>query len=179
VDSYAHLARIDLNGWQQLHHHGVVMGCGLVIDADIEGVAACEELIAIVLVELVGIGALAACADGPGDPPVEFLDVLREGAAATLHLVDRALAADGRDAGYSTSAWLHRAMLSAHAQASAVVASDPQSPGLLGLVVAAADNGVGAITALERDHFAVSEGLCDALGSLLVLFAATTGPRPG
>jgi hypothetical protein len=179
VDSYAHLARIDLNGWQQLHHHAVVMGCGLVIEADIEGVAECDELIAIVLVELVGIGALAACADRPGDPPVEFLDVLREGAAATLRLVDRAIAADGRDVGYSTSAWLQRAMLSVHAQASIVVASDPRSPALLGLVVAAADNAVGAITAIERDYFAVSEGLCDALASLLVLFAATAGTRPG
>ena len=154
------------------------MGCGLVIETDIEGVAACEELIAIVLVELVGIGALAACADGPGDPPAELLDGLREGAAAALRLVDRAIAADGRDVGYSTTAWLRRAMLSAHAQAGAVVASDPQSPALLGVVVAAADHAVGAITALERDHFAVSEALCDALGSLLVLFAAARR-RPG
>jgi hypothetical protein len=155
-----------------------MLGRGLIIDADSEGVADCDELIAIALVQLVAIGALAASADGPGDPPSEYLDVLSEGAAATLRVIDRAIAADGRDTGYSTAAWLQRAMRSARTQADALMASGPESPALLGLVVASADSAVCAITALQRDRFAVPEGLCDALGSLLVVFAAATGPRP-
>ena len=69
VNSLAHLADIDLAGWEHLHRRAMGMGCARVLDRDDERLAAPDELIALALVELVGLSALAVSATDPRATP--------------------------------------------------------------------------------------------------------------
>jgi len=93
-------------------------------------------------------------------------------AAAALRLLDRALAADGRETDYPVEAWRERAFQCAQARALAV-SRIPLERLLLGtLVEAGAEAAADVVVALHRDRLGVPEGLADALASLVVLYAA-------
>ena len=56
------------------------------------------------------LGALAVLADASTGPPRECAKVVSRQGVAVLRLLDRALAAHGRDHGYRVTAWLNQAM---------------------------------------------------------------------
>src|SRR4051794_6635574 len=103
-----HLTSIPIDEWPQLYQRALAAGSGLTIDPELERVSAAGELVALTLPELVRLAALALIADGP-DWPQECARAARQDAAAVLRLLDRALLAHGRDAGYTIDAWREHA----------------------------------------------------------------------
>ena len=97
-------------------------------------------------------------------------------AAGALRLIDRALAAHGRDVGYSTDAWLDEAIASGHAIIELIASREPARVSLFQIVNRAAASAAGAIQALPRDRLAVPQALGDALADLLVIYAAASAP---
>jgi hypothetical protein len=95
-----------------------------------------------------------------------------------LRLLDRALAAHGRDTGYLVDAWLERAFEFAHARARVVSTLDPVELPLGVLVEASAEAVADVVMALHRDRLGVPEGLVDALASLLVCTPRAPGWPP-
>jgi hypothetical protein len=92
-----------------------------------------------------------------------------------VRLLDRALAAHGRDHGYRVAAWCEHALAGAHAIAGAVSGADVEAMPLSRVVLEAVDAVAGVVVALHRDRLAVPSGLADAIGSMLVLHVATAG----
>ena len=93
-------------------------------------------------------------------------------AAAVLRLLDRALAAHGRDHGYRVAAWLDNALGAAQVTASAISGVEVDAMPLSRVVLDAVDAVVAAVMALHRDRLGVPGELADALGSMLVLHVA-------
>ena len=109
------LATITPEQWRELYRAAVAVGRGRVICPDEERLAAPDELVAMTLPELVRLGALGLLADGSPTTSRECAKVVGREGAAVLRLLDRALAAHGRDHGYSVAAWLNQAVSVAHA----------------------------------------------------------------
>jgi hypothetical protein len=168
------LSSIPAADWPGLHRRAVAVGCGCVLHPDAERLAAADELVAVALPELVRLGVLALVAEGQETPPSVCASALGRAAATVLRLVDRALDAHARDTGYAVHAWHQRAWEHAHARAHAVSAMDADELPLGTLVEASAEAAGDVVMALHRDRLGIPEGLADALGSLLVLFAAGT-----
>jgi hypothetical protein len=182
------LSTIPAADWPALHRRAIACGCGQAAHPDAERLAAADELVAVAVPELVRLGVLALVADGGPRPPRECASALSCAAATVLRLLDRALAAHGRDTGYAVDAWLERVFECAHARAGVVSRLEPDRLPLgllveaskpdwlpLGLLVeASAEAAADVVTSLHRDRLGVPEGLADALASLLVLYAAGT-----
>ena len=123
------------------------------------------------LPELVRLGALALLADGSRATPRECAKVVSREGVAVLRLLDRALAARGRDHGYSVEP-LNHAVVIAHANACDISRRDVDTMPLGTLVLDAANAVGGVVIALHRDRMGVPEDLAHALGSVLVLHVA-------
>jgi hypothetical protein len=90
-----------------------------------------------------------------------------------LRLLDRALAAHGRDHGYRVATWLGHAVGVAQATVGASGVEDDAMR--LSRVVSDAVDAVAAVMmALHRDRMGVAGEPADALGSMLVLHVAAT-----
>jgi hypothetical protein len=165
------LSTVTLKQWRELYRAAVAAGRGRVISPDEERLAAPDELVALTLPELVRLGALALLADGNPDPPRECAKVVSREAVAVLRLLDRALAAHGRDHGYSVAAWLNQAVSLAHAVACGISRRDIDLR-LGAHVLDAVDAVARVVIALHRDRMGVPEELAEALGSVLVLHVA-------
>jgi hypothetical protein len=92
-------------------------------------------------------------------------------AVAVLRLLDRALAAHGRDHGYSVAAWLNQTVSVAHAVACGISQRDVDLL-LAARVLDAVDAVARVVIGLRRDRMGVPEELTEALGSVLVLHVA-------
>jgi hypothetical protein len=136
--------------------------------------AACapDELVALTLPELVRLGALALLADGSPGPPRECAKVVSREGVAVLRLLDRALAAHGRDHEYGVTAWLDEVVSVAHAIACDIPRRDVDVMPLGTLVLDAVDAVAAVVIALHRDRMGVPQELAEALGSVLVLHVA-------
>jgi hypothetical protein len=172
---HRHLSTVEFDHWPELYRRAVAAGCACVIDADDERVAAPDELVALALPGLVRLGAFALLADGTQDLAPECAQALRWEAAVVVRLLDRALAAHGRDHGYPVAAWLEHALGAAHAAAGAVSRLEVVAMPLSTVVLDAADAVAAAVIALHRDRLGVPGELADALGSILVLHVAAAG----
>jgi hypothetical protein len=179
VDPLEHLVGVDLAGWRRLHRRAVAVGCGVVLAIDSECIAATDQLLALALVELVGLGPLAGCVDAAREldaPDLELCVRLGEAAAGVVRLLDRALAAHGRDCGYTVAAWRDRAVQTAHVIATTRPDDAPAPGSAFELVGWAAVGAADAVTALPRDRMSVPEALSDALAYVLAVYAAASGP---
>jgi hypothetical protein len=170
-----HLSGVRSAQWPSLRRRALADGRGCVLDAECEHAAAVEELVALTLPELPFLGVLARLAESRPEPCRECARALSDGAARVLRLVDAALAADGRDRGYPVTAWRERAFEHAHGYASGVARLTLEESPASTLVAAAADALADVVVALHRDRLGVPEGLTDALGSLLAVYAADAG----
>lgn len=160
--------------WRELYRVAVASGRGRVICPDEERLATPDELVALTLPDLVRLGALALLADGSLGPPRECAKVVSREVVAVLRLLDRALAAHGRDHGYSVAAWLDQAVSVAHAIACDISRRDVDVMPLGTLVLDAVNAVAGAVVALHRDRMGVPDELAQALGSMLVLYVTAT-----
>ena len=136
--------------------------------------AATDELVALTVPMLARLGTFALLIEDSKQPPPPCMSVLSCRAADVLRLLDCALAADGRDNDYPPAAWLVHAFRGAHADAATVAMSSMHEMPLTTVVEASAEALADVIIAMRRDRLGVPEGLADALGSLLVLYAAGT-----
>src|SRR3954447_881956 len=142
------------------------------LDLECERMAAAEELVALTLPWLPLLGTLAMLTESVPEPGHESARALSRDAAVVLRLVDGALAAHGRDHGYPVAAWLGHAYAQAHERSHGVARLTLEELPVSTLVVAAAEALADVVMALHRDRLGVPEGLADALGSLLGLYAA-------
>jgi hypothetical protein len=162
------ISGVALAQWRVLLRQAAAIGCGLMIGVEDERVAPPEELVALALPGLARLSALSLLAD---EASVGCASALSSEAAGVLRLLDRALAAHGRDHGYEPGAWVDHALASAQATAIGVSRAEARAP--LSRVVDDAVNAVAStITALHRDRIGVPGALADAIGSVLVLYAA-------
>jgi hypothetical protein len=174
-----HLSIISVAEWPRLRARARADGCGRVLDVECERVAGADELVALTLPWLPSLGALAMLVECQSAPCRECARALSRDTAAALRLADDALAADGRDHGYWVSAWLDHAFEQAHERAQQVARLTFEECPVTTLVVAAAEALADVVTALHRDRLGVPEGLANALGLMLVLYAADTERRFG
>jgi hypothetical protein len=171
VSPLHHLSTLRPEKWRALYRQALAAGCGHVIGLEHERLAAPDELVALALPGLVRLGGLALLVDGTSDPSPECARALSREAASVLRLLDRALAAHGRDHGYRVAAWLEQAL--AAAQASAGVSRVEVDAMPLSRVVLEVVGAVAAVAmALHRDRLGVPGELADALASILVLYVA-------
>ena len=169
------LSTVSPEKWRALYRQALAVGCGHVIGLEHERLAAPDELVALALPGLVRLGAFALLADGASDQSPERAGALAREAAGVLRLLDRALAAHGRDHGYRVAAWLDHALGAAQATVGAVFGVDSDAM-LLSRVVSDVVDAVAAVAmALHRDRLGVPGELADALGSILVLHVAAAG----
>jgi hypothetical protein len=94
---------------------------------------------------------------------------VREGAAAVMRLLDRALRAHGRDAGYEIQAWRDHALVDAAAQAAVVAMMEPEDRPQSYLVETTGEAFADVIIALHRDRVGVPEALAQALSTMRAL----------
>src|SRR3954466_8671821 len=111
-----------------------------------------DELVALTLSEFVRLGALSLLAAGSPDPPRGCAKLVSRNGVAVLRLLDRALAAHGRDHGYSVAAWLNRAVSVAHAIAGDIPRRETVAMPLGALVLDAVDAVARVVVALHRDR---------------------------
>ena len=169
-----HLSTVRPEKWRALYRQALAAGCGHVLGLEHERLAAPDELVALALPGLVRLGGFALLVDGTSDPSSECARALAREAAGVLRLLDRALAAHGRDHGYRVAAWLEHAL--GAAQASAAVSRVEVDAMPLSRVVLEAVDAVAAVAmALHRDRLGVPGELANALGSILVLHVAAAG----
>jgi hypothetical protein len=102
------LSAIDVLQWRELHRRALAAGGGWTVPPELERLAATDELAALAVPELVRLAMLAVCTEGPREPSPECASALSGNAAGVVRLLDRALAADGRDTGYPVEAWRER-----------------------------------------------------------------------
>jgi hypothetical protein len=100
VSALHRLPTVSPEHWSALYRQALAAGCGCVIGLQDERVASPDELVALALPGLVRLSALALLTDGTSDQPLECARALAREAAGVLRLLDRALAAHGRDQGY-------------------------------------------------------------------------------
>jgi hypothetical protein len=163
--------------WRALYRQARAAGCGRVIGLEHERLAAPDELVALALPGLLRLGALALLADVDSELPLDCARALTREAASVLRLLDRALAAHGRDHGYRIAAWLEHTLVAAQVTACEVSRVAVDAMPLRGVVMDAVDAVAEVVMALHRDRLGVPAGLADVLGSMLVLHAA--GAREG
>src|SRR4051794_2913006 len=157
MNALRHLKRIPVDECPQLYQRALAAGSGLTIDPELERVSATDELVALTLPELVRLGALAVIADGP-DWPQECARAARQDAAAVLRLLDRALLAHGRDAGYTVDAWREHASIDAFTMVGVVAAMQPDEQPHTTMIEAIAEAIASVVVALHRDRVGVPEG---------------------
>src|SRR4051812_18542257 len=167
-----HLSVIPGALWPRLRRRARADGCGRVLDVESERVAAFGELVALTLPELPSLGGPAMRGEGHPGPRRDCARVVSREAADVLRLVDGALAAHGRAHGYPVSGWLDRAFAHADERARDVARLTFAQAPISALVEAAAEALADVVIALDHDPLGVPEGLADALGSLLALYAA-------
>jgi hypothetical protein len=149
--------------WEAQYDHAVAAGGGEAIALEEERIAAPDELAAATLEVLVRLSA----GDREAPPARE--------AAALVRLLDRALAAHGRDNGYDVAAWRMRSVTCAWAL------GDEECAGAAWLATAIEDVArevAHALVACARDRLGVPECLSTALGHALVVFTCLSGPLP-
>jgi hypothetical protein len=166
------LSAIDVVQWRELHRRALAAGGGWTVPPELERLAATDELVALAVPEPVFLAVLAVCTEGPREPSPECASALSGTAAGVVRLLDRALAADGRDTGYPVEARRERVFHGAQVRALAVSRLPLERLPLGTLVEASAEAAADVVMALHRDRLGVPEGLADALASLLVLYAA-------
>ena len=169
-----HLSTVSPEKWRAQYRQALAAGCGHVIGLEHERLAAPDELVALALPGLVRLGAFALLVDGASAPSPECAGALAREAAGVLRLLDRALAAHGRDHGYRVAAWLEHALGAAQATAGVSRAEVDAMP-LSRIVLDAVDAVAAVAMALHRDRLGVPGELADALGSILVLHVAAAG----
>jgi hypothetical protein len=172
LSSLERLLTVKPAGWADIHRSAIAAGCGRVVRPQDERLAAADELLALTVPEFAPLGALALLAGSSAELSAECASALSRRAPGVLRLVDRALAAHGRDNGYVVAAWLEQAYGHACARADAVAMLEDNQWPVSTLVDAAAEALTGVVIPLYRDRLGAVEGLADALGSLLVLHAA-------
>jgi hypothetical protein len=153
--------------WEARHEQGVAFGRGEAVAVEEEGVAAADELAAATFEVLVRIGCRLPVADQDA--------ALAREAAAVVRLLDRALAAHGRDNGYDVAAWRMSAVTCAWSL------GDEECGGAAWLATAIEDatrDVAQALLAIPRDRLGVPECLASALGQALVAYARLSGPLP-
>src|SRR4051794_4542830 len=112
-----HLPHLSLGEWERLYSVAVAAGGGYVLNRDDERVAPSDELVALAAAELVDLGAVAALVGAREQVPEELAAILARCAAGPLRLLDRALAAHGREHGYQVDVWREYASVTACALA--------------------------------------------------------------
>jgi hypothetical protein len=163
--------QLDTAQWQLIYARAMACGSGRVVTSETERIAATDELIASSLTTLVRLGALAAlCAVAPDEP--EYVRGVSRRSSAALRLLDRALAAHGRDNGYDPEQWRQLAIGIADALAEDV--EDDHPTWMNGALEQSADEVALALTALPRDRMGVPAQLAEAIAPLLLVVAATT-----
>ncbi|WP_028066809.1 hypothetical protein [Solirubrobacter soli] len=165
------LAEVGYDFWEAQYHHATAAGCGEVVALAEERVAASDELVAASLVVLLRAGCrLTAAAVGGGC--VTGGHALTRDAAIVVRLLDRALAAHGRDNGYDVEAWRESAVTCAW-----TLGDEDEGPDitlfddimrLVGEVV----------VALPRDRLGVPEYLSGAIGRALLAYAVLDDASP-
>jgi len=174
VSPLHHLSTVSHEKWRAQYRQALAAGCGRVIGLEHERLAAPDELVALALPGLVRLGAFALLVDAASEPSPECARALAREAAGVLRLLDRALAAHGRDNGYRVAVWLEHAL--GAAQATAGVSRVEVDAMALSRVVSQAVDAVAAVAmALHRDRLGVPGELATALGSILVLYVAAAG----
>jgi hypothetical protein len=171
VSPLHHLSTVSPEKWRAQYRQALAAGCGHVIGLEHERLAAPDELVALALPGLVRLGAFALPLDGASAPSPECAGALAREAAGVLRLLDRALAAHGRDHGYRVAAWLEHALGAAQASAG-VSRVEVDAVALSSVVLEAVDAVAAVVMALHRDRLGVPGELANALGSILVLYAA-------
>jgi hypothetical protein len=157
--------------WEAIYERALAQGSGRVVTLEAERLAATDELVAGTLTTLVRLGALAAlCAVAPDDP--EYVGGVSRKSSAALRMLDRALAAHGRDNGYDPEQWRQLAIGTACALAEDLADDGPTW--MNEALEQAADDIALALTALPRDRMGVPAQLAEAIAPLLLVVAATT-----
>src|SRR4051794_13244572 len=95
---------LEYEAWDDLYARAIAAGSGVLVAPCDERVAATDELLASAIRGLLRLGTLAAVALVAADD-TRCTAVLQRQAAAVLRVLDRALAAHGRDHGYDVDAW--------------------------------------------------------------------------
>jgi hypothetical protein len=95
-----------------------------------------------------------------------------------LRLLDRALAAHGRDVGYSTRVWRQDIILGGATACGMLDQPDADPYPLPATIDRAARAIADAIPALTRDRIEVPAALTHAAGDLLLVYAAASDPPP-
>src|SRR5436190_2250060 len=149
-----HLKSTPVDEWPQLYQRALAAGSGLTIDPEIERVSAADELVALTLPEPVRLGALAVIADG-SEWPRECARAARQDAAAVLRLLDRALLAHGRDAGYTVDAWREHASIDAFTMVGVVASMQADEQPHTTMIEAIAEAIASVVIALHRDRVGV------------------------
>ena len=175
MNPFNQLLTVDAAEWRKVHRRAVASARGRILDPDAERMAATDELVALTVPALSRLGVFALLAESSEEPSEACASVLGRNAAEVLRLLDRALAADGRDNDYPAAVWLEHAFRAAHSQATTVATLGMDDAPLTTIVEASAEAVADGVIALPRDRLGVPEGLADALGSLLVLYVAATG----
>jgi hypothetical protein len=175
MDPFHQLLAVDSAEWRAAHRRAVASACGAVLQPDVERMAGPDELVALTMPALVRLAVAGVLADG-GDSERSRLNAgaLAGSAADVLRLLDRALAAHGRDTGYQVEAWLEDATRIAHIEAAAVSTVEVDDMPLGTVIEASADAVGDVVVALHRDRVGVPEGLAHAIGSLLIVYAVGT-----
>jgi hypothetical protein len=144
--------------WDAQYDRAIAAGCGEAMALDEERLAAPDELAVATFALLLRIAA----AD-PDAAPVRD-------AAAVVRLLDRALAAHGRDNGYDVSAWRASAVTCAWTLGDEAPAGRA-APALEDVARHVSE----ALVALPRDRLGVPEPLAAALGHALVVYTGLGG----
>jgi hypothetical protein len=153
--------------WEEQHDHAIAIGRGEAVALEEERIAAADELAAATFEVLIRIGCRLPAADQDA--------ALAREAAAVVRLLDRALAAHGRDNGYDVGAWRMSAVTCAWSL------GDEECAGATWLATAIEDatrDIAQALLAIPRDRLGVPECLASALGHALVVYARLSGPLP-
>ena len=169
------LSTVDAAQWRAVHRRAMASACGRIVHLDAERAAAGDELVALAVPPLARPGVFAMLAESTDEPSHDCASVLGRKAADVVRLLDRALAADGRDNDYPAAVWLERALRSAQIHAAAIATQGVDEMPLSTLVEDSAEALADVLIALPRDRLGVPDGLAEALGSLLVLYAAAAG----
>jgi hypothetical protein len=175
VSPLHHLSTVSPEKWRAQYRQALAAGCGRVVGLEHERLAAPDELVALALPGLVRLGAFALLVDGASAPSPECARALAREAAGVLRLLDRALAAHGRDHGYRVAVWLEHALGAAQATAGDASRIEMDAMPLSRVVLDAVDAVAAVVTALHRDRLGVPGELADALGPMLVLHVAAAG----
>ena len=132
--------------------------------------AAADELVGLTLPEFASLGVVAMLTEARERGGACAI-ALSHRAAGVLRLVDRALAAHGRDNGYHTAPGLNTPSTTPTSGPTPRRTSSRTNFPITMLVEAAAQALADAVIAFPRDRFGVPEALIDAVGSLMNLYA--------